>query len=762
MNLRSLAAGALATGLFASAAAGCAVTPTSGAEIDLHGQKVPLTLIHTSDIHSRLFPYQYTPLQPDIQAGLVPGKGPYGGIARLSYVVKRERARADRALHIDGGDVFQGAPIFNYFNGEAEMRALTMMGADVMVVANHDFDRGALNLFTQIEKWAGFPTLAANYRPDDPGFSGNVPIGAVLSPYTVVNLRGLRVGVIGMGNLSTLSSLFQEPNGLGLTPYKTNEIAQFYIDVLRPQVDLIVFVTHLGLEVDQRMIQQTEGIDVVLGGHNHIVVSPPQVQFDCGGVDADTGFVMVPQGDTGVPAPRNCKPRKVLLMHSGAFSKFVGRLDMVVTDDPASVEEANNKPAGWYEPANGFEVINHTQQIIPIDDEIPEDRAMTDLLEPYKQALANVGNLDLLVGYAPNDVKRKAPNGGDSQLGNLVSTSMWLRLGIQTDLSMTNTTGIRADLPKGPVTVEQMFNVFPFDNSITKMELSGEEMFQLFDYAARRSAARACDSQVQIAGSFVVLNCGGCDAELRPDFRDPTSKACAEQIFVGYTDQTCAKDEDCGFTGKSARFSCDAAIGRCRSPIYNTGSYELATNTYLAQGGSGYLVLQHNTTQLDTKIQQRDAVTDLVRFGNPCGYVYPGCSADADCPNNGVCRSGKCNKGDLLACSSDADCAGSIGNEYVCACPDGVAPTTDDTTAQITCGSNAACAGGGGRCVLGSCRDDVAQFHSDEQCVGATGDVLHGCRVGACSQAGEQCKVLACLDDKVGALVDGRLQMLGR
>jgi 5'-nucleotidase len=127
-----------------------------------------------------------------------------------------------------------------------------------------------------------------------------------------------------------------------------------------------------------------------------------------------------------------------------------------------------------------------------------------------------------------------------------------------------------------------------------------------------------------------------------------------------------------------------------------------------------------------------------------------------------VCRSGKCNKGDLLACNSDADCASSIGNEYVCACPDAVAPTTDDATAQITCGSNAACGGGNGRCVLGSCRDDVAQFHSDEQCLGATGDVLHNCRVGACSQAGEQCKVLACLDDKVGALVDGRLQMLGR
>src|SRR5258708_7543893 len=157
MNLRTALVSTLTAGVLACAASGCTLTPTPGETIDLHGQKVPLTLIHTSDIHSRLFPYEYTPLQPDIQAGLVPGKGPYGGVAKVAYVVKRERARADRAIHIDGGDVFQGAPIFNYFNGEAEMRALSMMGADVMVVANHDFDRGALNLFTQIEQWANFP-----------------------------------------------------------------------------------------------------------------------------------------------------------------------------------------------------------------------------------------------------------------------------------------------------------------------------------------------------------------------------------------------------------------------------------------------------------------------------------------------------------------------------------------------------------------------------------------------------------------------------
>src|SRR6185436_3756717 len=106
--------------------------------------------------------------------------------------------------------------------------------------------------------------------------------------------------------------------------------------------------------------------------------------------------------------------------------------------------------------------------------------------------------------------KRTAPQGGDSPLGNLVATGMWLRLGIQTDFSLTNTTGIRADINPGPLTIEQMYNVFPFDNSISKMQLSGLEVQQLFDFVARRSSRRGCTAQSQIAGARVRLNCTAC------------------------------------------------------------------------------------------------------------------------------------------------------------------------------------------------------------------------------------------------------------
>lgn len=113
------------------------------------GQDIRVTVIHTADIHSRLFPYRYVPNSPEKDNGLIPDNGPFGGIARIGAIVHRERANAARSIWLDSGDCFQGAPIFNVYKGEAEMRALSLLGVDAAVIGNHEFDLGASNLYEQ-------------------------------------------------------------------------------------------------------------------------------------------------------------------------------------------------------------------------------------------------------------------------------------------------------------------------------------------------------------------------------------------------------------------------------------------------------------------------------------------------------------------------------------------------------------------------------------------------------------------------------------
>src|SRR5690606_31618292 len=116
---------------------------------------------------------------------------------------------------IDGGDCFQGAPVFNFYNGEAEIKALSAMGADAMLIANHECDSGARNLAIQLQKWANFPALASNYMLDDPEQPGASPLGTVFEQFHVYDVDGLKVGLIGIANLSSLTSIFDAPNRLG-------------------------------------------------------------------------------------------------------------------------------------------------------------------------------------------------------------------------------------------------------------------------------------------------------------------------------------------------------------------------------------------------------------------------------------------------------------------------------------------------------------------------------------------------------------------
>jgi len=826
-----IAAVTLATGVAALAAAepGCTSGGSGPQSPCPPGEtcQVALTILHTSDIHSRIFPYDLQILQVDSELGLgtLDEVKNVGGVARVSYVVNRERARADRVLHLDSGDIFEGAPIFNFFNGEPEARAESMVGTDAMAIGNHEFDDGAINVVRQLQKWADFPVLAANYMFPTAGTPSDTGLDTLLKPFSVFLLDGLKVGVIGMGNFSSLGSVFQQPNSLGIEPLNTIETAQGYVDLLRPLVDVVIVLSHLGLDVDQQMVENTTGIDFVEGGHNHIVINPPQVLKDCSADPTHPGYVWAvnpniqedpnnpvydpldtccPGTTLGCPTgqgschqhpdgfPRACTPRNVIISHSGAFAKYVGRLDLVLSNDPKQASPTGN--AADYDPTNGFEVISHQYIPFPIDDTIPDDPNIDNLLEPYQRALDYVPDLNIIAGFSPLGAVRTAPQGGDSALGNMIADSMWLRLGIQTDFSMTNTTGIRTDMIPGPVTIDEMYNIFPFNNTITKMQLSGTEVQDMFDFIAGRSEARGCVSQAQIAGARVSLNCGGCT---RPGSNNPCDHddqciggtpgtcvdstgnecipgatctcqvvACAEQIYIGHLSNcpnsatcSCSADTDCPdkLPGQCDTGGGMLASGTCLAPLQLENDYDFATSNYLAAGGSGFRTLQNNTTQVNTYIEQRDAVIDMIRDANPCGF------------NQGYGT----NEG-LMACSTDADCqngpspAGTPvpGPDFICACPGQVKGAQSGAGTEgvsTTCTTVGSCDPSVGRCVRQDCRDGVATYH-ESACVGSPPPNLTQCEtdLDSCSIAGEECKILACVDDSVGAYVDNRIEMVGR
>lgn len=360
---------------------------------DLDGQDVELVFMHSADIHSRLIPYDLDVGLNDQNQGLLPQNGPFGGIARLAALVRQERRDNQRFAYVETGDVFQGAPIFNAFGGEPEFRAMTQMQVDAYTIGNHEFDNGSTAFVQKAEKYAQFPLLAANYLLDDPNRVGNAMTAKVASPYTIIKMRGLRVGVIGLGDIGAMRSIFKTGNSLGITPLNTKEVLQQWVDFLRPQVDLVAVLSHTGYYDDLDYIPRVEGVDIVFGGHLHITLNPPAVVQDCdvaklrrerdqyvcdteekqrprrAACQQDRGceemapadktacyaacYIEVQKGcqeemesaryqdklsslddDIAFLEKRGCHPRDVLLVHSGAFLKFVGKLTVTVRQCP--------------------------------------------------------------------------------------------------------------------------------------------------------------------------------------------------------------------------------------------------------------------------------------------------------------------------------------------------------------------------------------------------------------------------------------------
>jgi 2',3'-cyclic-nucleotide 2'-phosphodiesterase (5'-nucleotidase family) len=548
---------------------------------NLVGQDIRITVIHTSDIHSRLFPYTFVPNRFDQGYGLLPENGPFGGVARMATIVKRERAKANRSIWLDSGDCFQGAPVFNMFKGEAEIRALSAAGMDGAVIGNHEFDLGSQNLFEQIDNWAEFPMIAANYVWDDPPNPDRRSLKDIVPPYVVYDIDGVKLAVIGMANWSSMTGILEGGNSLGLRPLDERQVVEEYVRLLRPSVDVIVLLSHLGLDEDEGLGANQvddmnedlplEGVDLVLGGHLHIVLNPPKV---------------IPNDEYG---------NQAVLVHSGAFAKYVGRLDMVV-----HIGEDNS------DPTKRSRITAFSYNNIPIDSKIEPDPEITELLAPYSIALNAAIDLDGVFAYVYTDeatnqtgdtkVIRNHLSGGDSQLGNLVARSMQLRPGVEAELAITNSLGIRADFEKGPLTIEQMFNVFPFENSITIIYLSGSEIAETLDFVARKSADRGCRTQAQVAGIAFDMVCGGdCPNGAR---------ACAKNIYIG---DNCRGDNPEGPIDQT----------KC-APIEPTGLYRVAVNDYIARGGSGFEVLKRNTSKQDTGISLRDALIDFLRQQPRC------------------------------------------------------------------------------------------------------------------------------------------------
>lgn len=231
-----------------------------------------LTILHTNDVHSRVEPFP-------MDGGRNEGQG---GAARRASLIKKIRSRQDNVLLLDAGDIFQGTPYFNYFDGELEMKLMSAMKYDAATIGNHDFDGGIDGLADQL-RHADFPLLVSNYD-----FRNTVMNGKT-KEYKIWQKGEIKVGVFGVGiELESLvpkslymDTVYQDPLS------NANRVASILKN--DEKCDLVICLSHLGYKYkgnkisDVVLAEQSTDIDIIIGGHTHTFMDEPDVRSNANG-----------------------------------------------------------------------------------------------------------------------------------------------------------------------------------------------------------------------------------------------------------------------------------------------------------------------------------------------------------------------------------------------------------------------------------------------------------------------------------------------
>ena len=231
-----------------------------------------LTILHTNDMHSRIDPF---PDDSGRNSGL-------GGVARRSSVISGIRKQEKNVLLLDSGDIFQGTPYFNFFEGELEMKSMSHMGYDIATMGNHDFD-GGLETFDKQLAHADFDFVVSNY-----GFQNTI-LKDKVGQRKIMAYGDIKIGVFGIG--IELEGLVPPALSGDTIYYNPITMANKEASILKNDLgcDYVICLSHLGYKYknnrvsDIYMAKHTRNIDLVLGGHTHTFLKEPDLQENMDG-----------------------------------------------------------------------------------------------------------------------------------------------------------------------------------------------------------------------------------------------------------------------------------------------------------------------------------------------------------------------------------------------------------------------------------------------------------------------------------------------
>lgn len=372
---------------------------------------VQITILYTNDEH-----------------GWMEGMEAGQGAAELVGLWRREDGYDEDGnfLVISGGDNWTGAAISTWFDGQSMVEVMNSMGYDSATIGNHEFDFGLEGLQERLEE-AQFPYLSANLRSKE---SGELPQELGIQAYTLVEVGGVQVGIIGLTSTST--------------PYTTNpvNVSSFefidYEQALReivPQVraagaQMVLVPAHACVGEMLAVAEQVQDLQIDLFGSGH-----------CNEFFAEeAGGSLVISGGYH--------------MSGYAYATF-----------------AFNPGSGEAEPV---------EYGVRDNENAPADESVASVVEKWREA--SQAELNLTIGYLEDEIGQRS-----DEMQALITES-WLWAYGNADAALTNLGGMRASIPAGDLTMGEIYGVMPFNNVLVEVQLTGQEVLKMIGWGGDRLA----------------------------------------------------------------------------------------------------------------------------------------------------------------------------------------------------------------------------------------------------------------------------------
>jgi len=451
-----------------------------------------VTVFHTSDVHGAYSAHK---------AGKAFGADSSRMIGGFPVLKSYLDAYKTPYILLDSGDTFQGTPEGIVSKGIASAEFMNLLHYDAMTAGNHDFDYGS-DSFKNFVRHLGFPMLVANLFYVE-GYAENPVRPDYVRPYVIIKKAGEKIAVIGLAGMHTATSTKPE-NVAGLLFENEAVVAESLVREVREKEkpDAVIVLLHNGIngvgDISGKVIDisgdDSYSAEGPLSGITVARAAKGIAAFDR---DADPAKykenMEKKDGTAGIDLILGGHEHTGLL--KGYFDKETGtwfgesftKLDYVTKAD-LNFDDKTGK-------LTGIKV-----ELVPLwQDQYGENRKALKLVEKYQKKVK--AQMSEVVGRTAFDME--VDRGGlDSPVANWVCDVTREEVGA--DMAFQNTGGIRSDIKAGDITLRDIYQVMPFDNTIYTLKMTGAAVTELI----KDNLQDAGVTTMQISGITVEYRVG--------------------------------------------------------------------------------------------------------------------------------------------------------------------------------------------------------------------------------------------------------------